>query len=42
MTNKERRTKIENRLQELEEENSDNLCDSFENVRATLSKFNKE
>lgn len=25
-----------------EEENSDNLCDSFENVRATLSKFNKE
>lgn len=25
-----------------QEENSDNLCDSFENVRATLSKFNKE
>lgn len=25
-----------------EEENSDNLCDSFENIRATLSKFNKE
>lgn len=25
-----------------EEEDSDNLCDSFESVRATLSKFNKE
>lgn len=25
-----------------QEENSDNLCDSFENIRATLSKFNKE
>lgn len=25
-----------------QEENSDNLCDSFENVRATFSKFNKE
>lgn len=25
-----------------EEEDLDNLCDSFENVRATLSKFNKE
>lgn len=27
---------------EVESDNSDNLCDSFENVRAALSKFNKE
>ncbi len=27
---------------EVEGDNSDNLCDSFENVRAALSKFNKE
>lgn len=24
------------------EDNSDNLCDSFENIRASLSKFNKK